>query len=280
MILRDLSKKYHKIQALRDVSFELTNGCTALLGPNGAGKTTLLNCITGAVKPTSGEVVFQRDGASRCQIGYLPQQFSFFDNLRIFETLEYLALLGGCPKNAVKSEVERVVHLCNLEAFAELKIKELSGGTLRRLGIAQALLGSPEILLLDEPTAGVDIEERAHLKSVLNSLATDETMLISTHLISDIEGLCDRILVLIGGQLVFDGSPRDLAAIALGRVRLTNDDAPEREGGVITGASQADTHGHAQFRYVMPERHESNIEPPTLEDGYIALLHFSKNDAV
>jgi ABC-2 type transport system ATP-binding protein len=211
MIITNLSKRYGKKQILRGINFALDKRCTALLGPNGAGKTTLIKCVANLIN-FSGDITTD-SGLKKPSVGYLPQQFSFLSNLTVWESLIYLGHLNKVQMDALELEVASVMDLANLSEYTDIRVRALSGGTLRRLGIAQSLLGSPELLLLDEPTAGLDIEERAKLKSVLTKTRDTHPILISTHLVEDIIDLCERVLVLNRGSLIFDGSLEDLASL-------------------------------------------------------------------
>lgn len=268
MRVTDLSKRYGIKRALDGVSFDIDHRCTALLGPNGAGKTTLMKCIAGLMSPTSGAIV-ARDSDST--IGYLPQHFSFLPNLTVLESLAYLGRLSGIGEDRLDAELEAVIEKTRLGEYADMRVKALSGGTTRRLGIAQALLGPPELLLLDEPTAGLDIEERGKLKDILARASRGHTILISTHLAEDIVGLCERALVLKSGKLLFDGAVGELTSFAEGRVCVSTDESPSASGGITSGLAVIS--GSSAYRYVMPERSAEYTESPTIADGYLALLH-------
>jgi len=213
MNISNLSKNFGRKQALEGVSFQLDHRCTALLGPNGAGKTTLIKCIAGLTPIIGGKVILDDLGndSAGLRVGYLPQSFSFLPNLTVREALNYLGNLSKIAAEALDSEVESVIEQTNLSEYAEVRIKALSGGTARRLGIAQALLGSPNLILLDEPTAGLDIEERVKLKSVLSLAKESNSILISTHQVEDIVDVCERVLVIDNGRLIYDGLLCDLA---------------------------------------------------------------------
>ena len=270
MQITNLSKRFKRKYALRGIDFALDNECTALLGPNGAGKTTLIKCIAGTLTPTEGVITASGDEKSS-RVGYLPQGFTFLPNLTVREALSYLSHLSEIPQDNIEPEVLRVIDLANLQDFTDTRVKALSGGTLRRLGIAQALLGCPRLLLLDEPTAGLDIEERAKLKTVLAKIKEDNNILISTHLLEDIIGLCDRVLVLREGSLIYNGRLEALSSFAENRVLLSKDEKPKQAGGVVSGSSFAV--GEVQYRFVMPEKSLENVAVPTVQDGYLALLH-------
>lgn len=266
----DVTKKYSRKQVLSSVSFQVENGCVALLGPNGAGKTTLISCIAGLISVSSGSIEFDHQ-ANCSSVGYLPQQFTFLPHLTVRESLQYLGRLSAIPEGKIPIEVDAAIASTNLSTYETTLVKALSGGTIRRLGIAQSLLGDPELLLLDEPTVGLDIEERGKLKTILARLKASRTMIISTHLVEDIVGLCDKVLVLSNGKLLFDGLPTDLMAFARGHVCISSDDSPTANGGVPSSTSFSAK--EYQSRFVMPESRPEYDVAPTLEEGYLALLH-------
>ena len=274
MVVNNLSKRFGKKQALNSVSFRLDQRCTALLGPNGAGKTTLIKCLTNLVTPTSGFVGL--DSESELEVGYLPQHFNFLPNLTVREALTYLGTLSNIDDENLKREITSVVNLTNLSDYENTKIKALSGGTMRRLGVAQALLGSPQLLLLDEPTASLDIEERGKLKAVLARAKEVCSILIATHLTEDIVGLCDRALVLYEGRIIFDGEVENMASFAKGRVIESVDETPRFIGGVSSGTLISD--GSTKYRFVMPATSSEYCAEPNIEDGYLALLHDCSGD--
>jgi len=269
MIVTNLSKRFGKKHALNNVNFELDQRCTALLGPNGAGKTTLIKCIAGLIAPSEGFV--NSSNNAKVKVGYLPQHFSFLPNLTVRESLVYLGILSKIDRKSLDDEVTSVVELASLSEYVDTRVKMLSGGTIRRLGIAQSLLGSPELLLLDEPTAGLDIEERGKLKSVLARAKKSSSLLISTHLAEDITGLCDRALVIKRGKLIYDGGVEGIADFANGRVFESKDEKVRLIGGIASGTSL--TEAGIVYRYVMPDASSEFSIEPTIEDGYLALLH-------
>lgn len=270
MIAVNLSKKYGKKQALRAVNLEIGQECVGLLGPNGAGKTTLIKCLAGFVNPSGGEVLSGTDD-TKLNIGYLPQQFSFLPNLTVWESLTFLGLLEKIDRSTMDAEIASVIDLTNLSDYRNVRVKALSGGTLRRLGIAQALLGNPDTVFLDEPTAGLDIEERGKLKSVLSRSKEKCGLLIATHMIEDIAGLCDRVLVLKDGQLIFSGKIEEMNMFATSRICISADESPLGLGGIASGSSFAD--GKSTYRFVMPHASNEYVTEPTIEEGYLALLH-------
>lgn len=197
-----------------------------LLGPNGAGKTTLMRVLATALPPTSGRVrLLPRDPDRpkrgdlrwvRRRLGYLPQSFGFYPRFTAREFVEYLAWLKEVPADRVSLAVDTALRRVGLGDRADEKLKHLSGGMVRRVGIAQAIVNDPAVLLLDEPTAGLDPEQRVEFRSLLRELGTDTCVLISTHLVEDVASACTRVMLLDGGRIVFAGSPDDLAGQGAG----------------------------------------------------------------
>ncbi len=197
--IRNVNKVFRKRYAVRNVTCEINPGCYGLLGPNGAGKTTLLRCILGLYSVTDGEIMLDKDE----KIGYLPQRFGLFRELKVRDMMDYFAVAKGIAKKERKAEIEKVLKLVNLLERADDKVGNLSGGMQRRLGIAQAILGDPGIIFLDEPTTGLDPEERARFKEVIRELAqTGKIIIISTHIVEDVESVCDRVLIMKEGRLL------------------------------------------------------------------------------
>lgn len=213
------------VTALAGVSAGLEPGVTGLVGPNGAGKSTLINLIVGLILPGRGELrvdgrpLEQQRGHLYRNLGYLPQSFQPYPALSVVEFLDYMAILKGLNAPRLRRErVADVLHSLNLEAYARRRTAALSGGTRQRLGIAQALLNRPQLLVLDEPTAGLDPEERQRFHSLLAGLACDRTVLIASHILNDLAATCSHLLVLEQGRLLWDGTPEGLRQRARGRV--------------------------------------------------------------
>lgn len=208
LTLRDITKKYKDKTALQGVSMELDCGIYGLIGPNGAGKSTLMNIITGNIKPTSGLVLW--DGADirklgerfRSLIGYAPQQQGLYNSFSGRHFLCYMAALKGIPKKKVRTEIERVLSYVNMNEAADRAIGGYSGGMKQRLLIAQAILGNPKLIVLDEPTAGLDPKERVRIREQIKSLAGDKIILVSTHVVSDIAPIAKEILLIRSGSII------------------------------------------------------------------------------
>lgn len=228
IVVKNLTKKYGGKTALDEVSLSIGNGMFGLLGPNGAGKTTLMRILTTLIPPTSGEVsVNGIPVAERARIrgitGYLPQDFSFYPSFNVYECLDYLGILSGIRDNAKrKKRIEELLAKVNLYDKRNEKVRKLSGGMLRRLGIAQALLHEPEVCIVDEPTAGLDPEERIRFRNMLSDLSGDRIVILSTHIVEDIEFTCSNLAVLNEGKVEYCGSVGSFVNAADGFVWSAN----------------------------------------------------------
>lgn len=209
LIIDRVSKQYKNKIAVDRISVKLQPGVYGLLGANGAGKTTLMRMLCGILKPTSGTITFDGIDVSqeqyRAVLGYLPQDFGYYPEFTAMDFLIYFASLKGIPKVQAKRKANELLKLVSLEDVARKKIKTFSGGMKQRLGIAQALLNEPKIIILDEPTAGLDPKERVRFRNLIDSLGKDNIVLLSTHIVSDIEHIADQILIMKDGQLIFQG---------------------------------------------------------------------------
>ena len=214
LVLNGLTKRYRDKTAVDKVSLRLERGVTGLLGANGAGKTTLMRMICGILRPTEGTVTFDGTDVSeelyRDVLGYLPQDFGYYPAFTGRDFLLYVAALKGLEKKAAERKCAELLREVNLEEVAERKIKTYSGGMKQRLGIAQALLNDPKIIVLDEPTAGLDPGERAHFRNRIAELGRDAVVLLSTHIVSDVESVADRILLMKDGRLIRDIGKNDV----------------------------------------------------------------------
>ncbi|GCE49890.1 ABC-type multidrug transport system ATPase subunit [Thermosporothrix hazakensis] len=226
LLLQQVSKRYGKTSpALQDVHLRIGEGMFGLLGPNGAGKTTLLRMLATLIQPTSGQILFNGQDIARAvvrkqlraRLGYLPQEFGVYPDLTAEEFLEYFALLKGLSdRRAYRKQIALLLDIVNLAPKARKKIKTFSGGMKRRLGIAQALLGDPQVVIVDEPTAGLDPEERIHLRKLLTELAGERILILSTHVVEGVEQTCDTIAILDKGEVAFAGHIRTLLQEAEG----------------------------------------------------------------
>lgn len=211
--IENLTKQYANKTAINHVTCTLKPGITGLLGANGAGKSTLMRMICGVMKPAEGKITLGEydvtDKNYRNILGYLPQDFGYYPDFTGMEFLLYVAALKGLDKETAKKRSQKLLEQVNLEKDAKRKIKTYSGGMKRRLGIAQVLLNEPRLIVLDEPTAGLDPKERVRFRHIFEQLGKDNIVLLSTHIVSDIEKCADRILVIKDGEKVFDGTEEE-----------------------------------------------------------------------
>ena len=287
--IRDLVKVYPgPVAALQGVSLDVSKGMFGLLGPNGAGKTTLMRIVAGLLEPTSGAVRFNGEDIVsdprriRRQLGYLPQDFGFYPHLSGESMLRYLLVLKGVrAPQGLKRLAAELLDRVNMSHAAKRKVKGYSGGMRQRLGIAQALAGDPALIIVDEPTAGLDPEERIRFYRLLAELAEDRTVLLSTHIVEDISVLCPRVAIMYDGRFVADTSPTEARNRLAGTIyqgAVEQDDLNEIERRYrITQAILIE--GRNQVRIHVPdvEASESGLPegfdsvPPTLEDAYLLL---------
>ncbi len=276
--VRELAKSFPGIIALDEVSFQVGPGVTVLLGPNGAGKTTLLRCLATVMRPDHGEIEIcsipvgseANNREVRGQLGYMPQAVGFTPGVSVGKHLNRVGVLKGIVNNGEREKaVAAALVATDLTAYVDRKVQRLSGGTRRRLALAQALLGSPRVLVLDEPTAGLDPEQRARFRAVVGSIgASGASILIATHQVEDVLGISGSVVVLGNGRVLYEGAPIGLAELARGRVWLTSQASP---GSVSwpTPDGRVRTLGDA----IQGEPVE-----PTVEDGYLLLMQQNHAD--
>ncbi|AZK46137.1 ABC transporter ATP-binding protein [Paenibacillus lentus] len=281
--INHLYKMYRKGQlALDDVNMTIGEGMVGLLGPNGAGKTSLMRILATLIRPSSGDALI--NGVSlkkaediRAMIGYLPQQFQVYPQLTGAEFLDYVAVMKGMsdPRKR-KAEIVRLLEEVNLSEKAYKRIRTYSGGMRRRLGIAQALLGSPQVLIVDEPTAGLDPEERVRFRNLLTRFSLGRIVLLSTHIVADIESNCRQIAVLDQGRVCFSGDLAELQASGQGKVwEGIVEEGLFAELNPMSIVSTRRTDEGLLCRIISdapPIGMEAAAVRPTLEDGYLALL--------
>lgn len=280
--LNQLSKRYGSKSALENVTLEWREGVQGLLGPNGAGKTTLMRLLATLLAPTAGSaeidgIPLTERGRIREIVGYLPQDFSFYPGMSVGEAMDYLALLSGVKgAKARRRRIDTLLEEVNLAAHRKTKVKALSGGMKRRLGIAQAMIHEPQLLIVDEPTAGLDPEERIRFRQLLARFAERRVVLLSTHVVEDVESSCRQITVLKNGRVPFHGAIADLAERARGRVWLAEMDKHEwmQADSRYPIVSAVASESAMRVRLLADERPFPGAQAaePTMEDGYLCLV--------
>lgn len=295
IVINDLTKHFRGgIHALQGLDLTIENGMFGLLGPNGAGKTTLMRILAGILYPTAGSIqVGAYDGttekgrtAIKRILGYLPQDLGMYPDLSAREFLDYIAILKGLDERQKrKARVTELLEMVTLNDVAQRKLKTFSGGMKRRVGIAQALLNDPQLLIVDEPTAGLDPEERIRFRNLLSDLGSNRTILLSTHIVEDIAQTCHRLAVMKTGKIVFQGTTTDLIREATGKVwQLTTSRQKPQGDWVVVSTLPVDQ--GTQYRIVGDEeaiRHIAGATviaaEPGLEDGYVWLMREQRAQA-
>ena len=281
--IQNLTKRFGQKTAVDDVSLALTSGVWGLIGANGAGKTTLMRMLAGILTPTSGRVLCDSADtramgeAWRDMLGYLPQHFGFYPEFTVADYLDYMAALKGREKKFAREKIEELCEILSLTRVYKNKIKKLSGGTQRRVGIAQAMLNDPEVLILDEPTSGLDPGERVRFRNLLSEFARERIVLISTHIVSDVEYIAAENAIMKDGKLIDVGTTEQLLRAVEGRVftALVPDGLlaqTEREVRVVSLKNEGG--GQTLVRYVAdaPLLRGSEFAEPRLEDLYLWLF--------
>ena len=283
LTLDRLTKQFGARIAVDRVTTTLTPGVTGLLGANGAGKTTLMRMVCDVLKPTGGQVLL--DGRDmnemgdeyRSLLGYLPQDFGYYPDFTAIDFMRYMATLKGFDKREGRDRSMLLLEEVGLAEDARRKIKTYSGGMKQRLGIAQAMINDPAILVLDEPTAGLDPKERVHFRNLIAGFAKDKIVILSTHIVSDIEFIANRILVMRQGSFVMDGSLEQLVAQAAGKVWECHVDARRADAmaaSMLVANVRYASDGHAVVRVVSDDcpMEGALAAEPTLEDLYLLMF--------
>lgn len=288
LVVNNVTKTYGKFVALENINLEFTNGIYALLAPNGAGKTTLIKMLTTLIFPTKGEIIYNGsdivslDEEYRGIIGYLPQEFGYYKNYTPTKFLLYLSALKGIPKKKAKKRIDELLKLVALEEVANKKMKGFSGGMIQRVGIAQALLNDPKILILDEPTAGLDPKERVRFRNLLSDLSRERIVIISTHIVSDIEFIANEVIMIKDHKVLYKDIIKNICDKINGKVYETEIDFKDarefREKYIALSEKQED--GKMLIRFIS----EGEVNPiwkkvtPNLEDVF--LYEYNENITV
>ena len=284
----NLTKEFGQFRAVNEVSYTMQNGVYGLLGVNGAGKTTLMRMLTTLMKPTSGQItwdgqdIFEMDGKYRKLLGYLPQDFGFYPDFSVYDYLMYIAALKGIRPAVAKQRVKELLKQVGLIKARHKKMKTLSGGMKRRAGIAQAMLNDPRILILDEPTAGLDPSERIRFRNLISELSEDRIVLLSTHIVSDVEYIANEILLMQDGQLTMSGTSEEVIASMPEQVWTFHVPKAQIETYLKSYkvANVKNVPGGAELRVLSPvQPNPSAVEvEPTLEDVFLYYFGESAGD--
>ena len=283
LFVEHLSKQFKDLTAVNDVSLRITPGVWGLLGANGAGKTTLMRMIAGIMNPSSGRILYdgipisELEESYRDVFGYLPQEFGFYPEFTVKDYLEYVAVLKGLTDKDSRRRIGELLEQMTLSHVRNKKIRKLSGGMKRRVGIAQALLNEPEILILDEPTSGLDPGERVRFRNLLSEFAHDRIVLISTHIVSDVEYIATQNAVMKDGKLLAQGTTEELVKLVAGKVwtaQIPMNRLPEYEHRLQIVNIRNEDDRRISIRYLADAPYTEDSEPaaPHLEDLYLWLF--------
>lgn len=281
--ITNLGKQYRRdFWGLKDFSLEIKSGILGLLGPNGAGKSTFMRMLATITKPTEGTIlwngtdVVKSPDTLRAVLGYLPQDFGVYPNLNAIEFLEYMAAIKGLDANATKKRIDELLQVVNLVEAAKRPLGGYSGGMKQRVGIAQALLNDPQLLIVDEPTVGLDPEERVRFRNLLSDLSGERIVILSTHIVSDVEATATHIALVNKGQLLRESSPEDLLKELDGKVWewiVKSDDLPAlKQKNIVSGTIRRSD--GVQVRVVSNDQPEASARSvsPNLEDAYLYFI--------
>lgn len=278
--IRNLNKFYGKKQALSNVNLTIEQGMFGLLGRNGAGKTTLMKILSTLLLKKGGSITvcgvpIENAKEIRRIVGYLPQEFSMYPTMSVYEAMDYLGILSGIKTKERKERIDLLLKKVNLTEHKSKKVKALSGGMKRRLGIAQALLNDPKVLIVDEPTAGLDPEERIRFRNLLCDVAEDRIVILSTHIVGDIEATCENLAILNDGSILYCGTVSDLLETAEGKVFTKVVEKRElprlKQELKITGMHTQGNKTHIRFLSDAPAK-EAAVCEPNIEDAYMFYL--------
>ena len=283
LTIQQLGKEYKRgFWGLKDFSIEIKPGILGLLGPNGAGKSTFMRMLATITKPTDGKILWndidivQNPDALRAMLGYLPQDFGVYPNLNAIEFLEYMAAIKGLDSTTAKKRIDELLQLTNLTNAAKRPLGGYSGGMKQRVGIAQALLNDPQLLIVDEPTVGLDPEERVRFRNLLSDLSGERIVILSTHIVSDVEATATHIALVNKGQLLREAAPESLLNELEGKVwewTIQSDDLPALKQKHIVSGTIRRSDG-VQVRVVSSEQPHADSKrvSPNLEDAYLYFI--------
>ncbi len=287
IVIEHLDQFYGKKQALKDINLTISSGMFGLLGKNGAGKTTLMKVLAALLKKGSGKVTVcgvpvEQEKEIRSMTGYLPQDFSMYGSMSAYEAMDYLGVLSGLSSRTRKERIPELLERVNLADQRKLKIRAMSGGMRRRLGIAQALLHDPKVLIVDEPTAGLDPEERVRFRNLLCEVAQNRIVILSTHIGGDVEASCEAIGILDEGELIYHGSMEGLLSMARGRVykaQVSKLELPKLQAMYpVTSILTVGT--SSTVRFICDTEPDFPAQPAEagVEDAYLYLMHLERGE--
>lgn len=279
LTIKNITKKYGDFCALKNINMEFKNGVYGLLAPNGAGKTTLIKMIATLIFPSEGEILYNgenivaMDEKYRDILGYLPQDFGYYKNYSPNKFLMYLAALKGIEKSVAKEKIKQLLRLVALEDVADKKMKKFSGGMIQRIGIAQALLNDPKILILDEPTAGLDPKERVRFRNLLSELSRDRIIIVSTHIVSDIEFISNEIVMIKDKELLYKDTIDNICEKLHGKVfetEIENNEIMNFRKSYLS-LSEKQEHGKVKVRFISEKPYDKtwSLVYPSLEDVFL-----------
>lgn len=279
LTIKNITKKYGDFCALKNINMEFKNGVYGLLAPNGAGKTTLIKMIATLIFPSEGEILYNgenivaMDEKYRDILGYLPQDFGYYKNYSPNKFLMYLAALKGIEKSVAKDKIKELLKLVALEDVADKKMKKFSVGMIQRVGIAQALLNDPKILILDEPTAGLDPKERVRFRNLLSELSRDRIIIVSTHIVSDIEFISNEIVMIKDKELLYKDTIDNICEKLHGKVfetEIENNEIIDFRKNYLS-LSEKQEHGKVKVRFISEKPYNKtwSIVYPSLEDVFL-----------
>ncbi|MFD3158100.1 ABC transporter ATP-binding protein [Haloimpatiens sp. FM7330] len=282
IVIKNLKKKYGHKKVINGIDMDIHEGMFGLLGPNGAGKTTLMRILTTLIPKTEGDIKINNIDINnkkeiRKMIGYLPQDFSIYPTMSVYEALDYLALLSGMKNKKLRNErIKYLLKKVNLENYMKTKVKALSGGMKRRLGIAQAIIHNPKVVIVDEPTAGLDPEERIRFRNLLRDFSEGRIVILSTHIVEDVEFTCENLAILNKGNLLYKGRVKELLKNAEGYVWTANIDREELDSvrnryPIISTVSEGNS---IRLKLISQEKPLENAEnvKPSIEDAYMKFM--------
>ena len=283
LLLNNVTKNFGNFTALKDINLEFTNGVYGLLAPNGAGKTTLIKMLTTLIFPTKGEILWKGDEISKLDasyrdiIGYLPQDFGYYKNHSPMEFLRYISALKGIDKRTATTKAKELIELVGLSNAQNKKMRKFSGGMVQRVGIAQAMLNDPKVLILDEPTAGLDPKERVRFRNLISTLSRERIVILSTHIVSDIETIANNVIMIKNGSILAKDAPSAICSTLSGKIFETDNISAIQTPHLVLTERQENNKTLTRFASEINCSQLAEQVPPNLEDVF---LYVYRDEAV